>query len=149
MKKILLLLVLTLAVSFYGCSERTPISVDTFKQTMTEAGFIIHDVSDQFDPGIARSVTVALKSNDYRVEFFVLTSEANAAASFANNKSNLEPLAGGNVTTSKTMSNYSSYTLTTKEQFYGVYRVGDTMIYLRAPRDQKDAVAKLVKDLGY
>lgn len=147
MKKILILLVFAFAFLFAGCSAKTPVTLDEFKQTMQKAGYSIHDVTAQYGE-IAQSVTVARKDN-YQVEFFVLKSDEDAAASFASNKNRLEPMEGGNVKTSVTASNYSSYNLTTKDQFYGVYRVGHTMIYLRVPKEQKDAVSELVKALGY
>lgn len=147
MRKIALPLVLLLMVLVMGCSDKTPVTVDEFKQTMEKAGYTIHDASSQFKEE-AQSVTVAIKDG-YQVEFFVLKSEEGTAASFASNKNRLEPLEGGNVKTSVTTSNYNSYNLTTKDQFYGVYRVGHTMIYLRVPKEQKDAVTGLVKALGY
>lgn len=147
MKKIVLPVVLVLMVLVMGCSGKTPATLDEFKQTMEKAGYTIHDVTPQYGE-VAQSATVAIKDG-YQVEFFVLKSEEDAAASFASNKNRLEPLEGGNVKTSVTTSNYNSYNLTTKDQFYGVYRVGHTMIYLRVPKEQKDAVTGLVKALGY
>lgn len=148
MKKLFTVFAVAAVFLLAGCSGKNPATLENFKTTMEAAGYTMHDVSAQYDSGIAKSVTVALKDG-YQVEFFMLTNEENAATSFASNKNRLEALAGGNTTTSVTASNYSSYTLTTKDQFYKVSRIGDTMIYLRVPRAQKDAVSELVKSLGY
>lgn len=149
-KKFISMLSLALVASLLllGCSSKEPVTVEEFKKVMETAGYAIHDVSDKFDKNLAKAVIVA-KKDDHQVEFFELTSEENAASSFAKNKSNLEPMEGGNTKTSASSSNYSVYTLTTDKKYYLVSRVGHTMIYMGIPKEHKKAVLDLVESMGY
>lgn len=149
MNKIVGLLMLGLIIGLCGCSSKTPATLDEFTKTVKDAGYEIMDVSARNDANIAKAVIIAYKHQDHRMEFFILTSEENAVGTFARNKTRLEAMEGGNTNTSVTASNYNSYTLTTKDQFYALYRVADTMIYLRVPKDDKKAVTELIKSLGY
>ena len=147
MKKILALCALALTLVMAGCSDKTPATLDDFKGAMEKAGYHIVDAGGQFDKSIAKSVTVAVKDNG-QVEFFMLTSEDNAIASFETNKSKLEAK-NGSARSSVSAGNHAYYNLTKDGLYYSVSRVGDTMIYAEAPEAQKDEVAELMDSLGY
>ena len=147
MKKMLALCALALTLFMAGCSDKTPATLDDFKGAMEAAGYQIMDASDQFDKSVAKSVTIAVKDNG-QVEFFMLSSEDNAMASFETNKSKLEAKNGG-VSSSVSAGNHAYYNLTKDGLFYSVSRVGDTMIYVETPEAQKDAVSELMDSLGY
>ena len=147
MKRILALCAVALMLAMAGCSDKTPATLDDFKGAMEQAGYHIVDASGQFDKSIAESVTVAVKDSG-QVEFFLLTSEDNAAASFETNKSKLEAKSGG-VRSSVSAGNYAFYNLTKDGIYYSVSRVGETMIYAEAPEAQKDEVSERVDSLGY
>ena len=147
MKKILALCALALVLFMAGCSDKTPATLDDFKDALEKAGYHIVDASDQFDKGVAKSVTVAVKDNG-QVEFFMLSSEDNAIASFETNKNKLEAKNGG-ASSSASSGNHAYYNLTKDGLFYSVSRVGDTMIYVETPEAQKDAVSELMDSLGY
>ena len=147
MKRIFALGVCALMLLLAACSDKTPATLDDFKGAMEKAGYQIVDASAQFDKGIAKSVTVAVKDNG-QVEFFMLANEDNAIASFETNKSKLEAKSGG-VRSSVSAGNYAFYNLTKDGIYYSVSRVGETMIYAEAPEAQKDEVSELVDSLGY
>ena len=147
MKKILALCALALTLVMAGCSDKTPATLDDFKGAMEKAGYHIVDAGDQFDKSIAKSVTVAVKDNG-QVEFFMLTSEDNAIASFETNKSKLEAK-NGSARSSVSAGNHASYNLTKDGLYYSVSRIGETMIYVETPEAQKDEVSELVDSLGY
>lgn len=65
-----------------GCSKKEPISVDTFKSIMTDEGYQIVDATDQSEEGFVESISIALKDDEYQIEFYDLNSESKAKTTY-------------------------------------------------------------------
>ena len=50
---------------------------------------------------------------------------------------------------SSSFGNYETYTLTTGDYYMHLCRVDNTFLYVKVNKENKDAVKKLIKDLGY
>ncbi len=47
------------------------------------------------------------------------------------------------------MKNYSTYSLTTNGKYKYLSRIDNTLIYIDASDDYKDAIKDIIKELGY
>lgn len=148
MKKVIVFAVVLLCFSLVGCSSKTAVTTDGFSSAVEAAGYEYYDITDQYSPEDAVAV-IAAEKDDMHIDLFVLHTVEDAAATFATNKSNLEPLEGGAATTSTSMANYNSYTLTTSDSYYIVSRIEDTVLYAVADKGSKQEISELVKSMGH
>ena len=153
MKKIHKLVVLTvLTITLAGltaCSNRTPVSVSDFNEIMEEKGFEIVDATGQVAPESITAISIAV-NEDYQIELYEMVSDATATAVFAENKDIFEGYAeGSSLTLSKSIMNYSYYSVTNDGTYYALSKVGNTMIYVVADAEYKDEISDILKELGY
>lgn len=148
---ILTVLIGILLFTLTGCSKKTVITDADFQRILKESGYTLYDATSQFSSyGIVESASVAQSTSGYQVEFYVLKSESDAISMFNTNKSTFESYKGNSSSESSTsMSNYSTYTLTSAGYYMHLCRVDNTLLYLRVKDTYKKDVQTVVKKLGY
>ena len=151
MKKFLPILILSLLLCtvLTGCFKKTPMSAETFKDTMTDKGYQVVDVKDQYELDILESAYMAI-GDAYQIEFLEFKELKDAKYSYKMNVDTFESLKGNtNITSSKNLINASSYNTTSDGQYYAVSRVENTMVYANVSSEFKDEVKDIFKELGY
>lgn len=151
MKKILLSIIAFVSIfTLTGCGNKTAITEETFTKKAQELGFEIYDVSSQYSSyGYVKSATVA-KSGSWQLEFYELDSKDKAKSMFETNKKNFESQKGStNTSNSKTIGNYSTFTLNTNETYMHLCRIDTTFLYVKVPKENKDDAKKLIDAIGY
>ena len=132
--------------------EKTAITADTFKTTMTSKGYIVSDVTSQFAQygDYVKKAYVAQNGTDYQIEFYELSNLDNATSFFNTNKLKFEAQKGNvSSTYNASMKNYSTYSITTNGKYKFVSRVDNTAIYLDVDTQYQDSVKSVIKELGY
>ncbi len=134
-----------------GCGNKTVITNDDFIAKAQSNNYTITDVTEEYSSfGNVKSGTVAQSSNDWQVEFYVLTDESNATSMFNTNKDAFESYkSNSSAESSVSMGNYTSYSLTSGGYYMYLCRVDNTLIYARVADTYKDTVKSFIKDLGY
>lgn len=152
MKKVFLSIVCLLAViTLSGCMKKDVITTEKFKSEATELGYNIYDITDQFgDYEYVKEVTIAMKNNDYQVEFYVFESDKDAKQAFERNKEFFDSQKEGTYSDGqKNMVNYSTYRVSSNNEYMYVSRVENTLLYLHIPDTYKKEATTLIDKLGY
>ena len=148
-KASIIVLVVLLTLSVWGCSSKTPITANEFQAKMTAAGFEIIDAYDQLGGGDAEAALIAI-NDDYQIEFYVVPTEAQAITAFNQNKRNFEDAKGNSSSnTSVALANYGVYKLSTGGMYYVISRIDNTFIYIVTDAANKASVDENLKVLGY
>lgn len=151
-KKIALVLVLCISLlSLTGCKERKAIAVEEFQSKMTEKGFTVYDVREQFSSYSEVKGALVAKGDNYQIEYLSFADDEGAKSSFAQNKSTFESSKGTVTTTqvSVTTNNYEKYHLVSNGKYMSVTRVGNTIIYANVDSKYRTEVLDIIEDLGY
>jgi len=156
MKKIvsLILAVITLCSVFClaGCGEKTSITAEEFKTMMEAEGYTVVDATSQFaEYDHIVKVYLALSADQsHQIEFYETTSKETAQGMYNNNKATFEQSATGNYAQSNvSIANYGKYQLTVSGTYKVVSYINNTMIYINASSDCKDAIGAMLDKLGY
>mgnify|MGYP004662872861 CR=1 FL=1 len=142
--------VLTLFI-LTGCGNKKAATVETFEQVSKEHGNEIVDITDQYQKyeNIEKAI-ISKNTDNWNVEFYILNSNDSASSMFNLNKETFEEESeGASSQTSASFGNYETYTLTTGDYYMHLCRIDNTFLYVKVKKENKDAVKKLVKDLGY
>lgn len=152
-KKITMAVVISILTLFIltGCGNKTAASIETFEQVSKEHGNEIIDITDQFQSyENLEKVIISKNTDDWNVEFYILNSEDSASSMFNLNKETFEKEKKDiSSQSSSNFGNYETYTLTTGDYYMHLCRVDNTFLYVKVNKENKDAVKKLIKDLGY
>lgn len=152
-KKITMAVVISILTLFIltGCGNKTAASIETFEQVSKEHGNEIIDITDQFQSyENLEKVIISKNTDDWNVEFYILNSEDSASSMFNINKETFEKEKKDiSSQSSSSFGNYETYTLTTGDYYMHLCRVDNTFLYVKVNKENKDAVKKLIKDLGY
>lgn len=152
-KKITMAVVISILTLFIltGCGNKTAASIETFEQVSKEHGNEIIDITDQFQSyENLEKVIISKNTDDWNVEFYILNSEDSASSMFNLNKETFEKEKKDiSSQSSSSFGNYETYTLTTGDYYMHLCRVDNTFLYVKVNKENKDAVKKLIKDLGY
>lgn len=161
MKKVLLtvsilLIVLISAVGFMIYSivtkEKDSISAEQFRSLMEERGYLIFDVTSQYEEyGYVEKAYIATTSDKkYQIEFYVLSDDEEAIYFYNTNKIIFENSKGGvSSQTTSEISNYSKYALSSNDKYMVISRINNTAIYLNVEDEYKDIIKDLLKEIGY
>ena len=142
-------MMIIMSIGLTACSNRTPVSVSDFNEIMEEKGFEIVDATGQVAPESITAISIAV-NEDYQIELYEMVSDATATAIFAENKNIFEEYAeGSSLTLSKSIMNYSYYSVTNAGTYYALSKIGNTMIYVVADVEYKDEISEILKELGY
>lgn len=149
--KVLVLMILIILLSACG-SKKEVIDEDQFISIMTNKGFNIVNVENQFEKyGYFEEAFVALdKNGNYQIEFYELEDDNYALSFYNNNKSIFESSkADSSMYTSVDFDKNNKYTLTTETEYKVISRIEDTVIYLNVDKIYKEEIIKILKELGY
>ena len=134
-----------------GCFSKKAISTNEFRNKASNYNFEVVDVAGQYaDYGYVKEATVAKSSNNWQVEFYVLSTNDNAKNMFELNKTTFEEsINTSSKHSSASIGNYSTYSLTTENNFMYICRIDNTLIYLNIPKGYEKQAQTFIKDLGY
>ena len=156
MRKIKLVLLALGVLLLTACGGKsTAITSKEFMNTMTDEGFNLVDVKEQFNTyEEIKEAYVALSENEeYQIEFYVLDSGESAVRLYNYNKELFEQSKENSSTmsayTSVDLSNKNKYTLSVDGKIKLLSRIDNTMIYLNVESQYKDKVKTILKKLGY
>ena len=152
-KKILLGIICILSLFLLtGCVKKTSLTTKQFKKVAEEHNLKTTDILNQYEEynNIIKDATLAIKDDEWQIEFYIITNATEAKEMFKNNVNQLESLAKS--TTMKTkvnMLNYNTFSQTTMDKYSYVSRVENTLLYLDVKIEKKDEVMAIVDALGY
>ena len=149
---IVVILVGIILVVFYTLNkEKTPISADTFSTTMQSNGYIVIDSTIQFAQyGNLMSKSYIAQKVGFQIEFYELSSEENAISMYDTNKTIFESQkSNASASSTVSMKNYSTYSLSTNGKYKYLSRIDNTLIYVDVDNTYKDIVKEIVKEIGY
>ena len=159
MKKVLtivvivaIILVVVFFVAFNSLNkEKTSISANAFNSTMKEKGYVMTDTTNQFAQyGSYMTKSYAAQKTGYQIEFYELSSEENAIGMYKTNKSKFESQKSNSSTSSTaSMKNYSTFSLTTNGKYKYLSRINNTLVYVDVDENYKDTVKDIMKEIGY
>ena len=154
-RKILLLIGIALTSLFIvtGCGNKKSITAEEFESKLKEKNFIINDVkTTQFSdvPEISKGLVAIDETYNYQIEFYEFTSEENAISFYERNKLIFENAKGSSSAyTNVDLNNYQKYTLITDGKYKVLTRINNTLIFINANEEYKDAIKKILKELNY
>lgn len=149
-KKIILLSTfLFVAIFLTGCGNKKAITTRDFKNITEQSGFSTIDTKDQFEENSIIEATLAYNL-DYKIEFYVLNSDASAKGMFEHNKGIFESRKSGvSKYTSTNIGNSSTYMLQSGGYYMYLSRIDNTLLYVNVLDKYKDTIREVIKDLGY
>jgi hypothetical protein len=141
------LLAVLVFVAGCGASRKDPISESEFISIVEQAGYTVHDITEQFaeSPSISRYI-VAIKGS-YQIELIIAAGNSDAENIF-NQQKTIDEQSGG-TTTSSVAGNKGRYTITTSSSYRFGSRIGNTFVYANEDVQYKEAIQEIVKALGY
>lgn len=154
LKKVLTVMVLFISVFILtGCGKKEPITYGTFHSKLSDKGFRVVDVGEQFEnySSIKKAYVAQSKDATYQIEYYELVDNDAAQAFFDNNK-NIFLESIGNVSKSKldiTKKEYARFHVTSKGYYFFLSRNKNTVIYARVTESHKSDVVSITKELGY
>ena len=148
----IVLVIAAISTLFAGCTPRTSIKAEDFKDKMAANGYLMTDATSQFSNyEFVQKVWIASDASyRYQIEFYQLENEDYAKEAFAVNKQNFEGVTG-TVTgsTNISMGNYAKFTQIADGRYMVVTRIDNTMIYIDAEITYKAEIEEIMKDLDY
>ena len=140
-----------LIILLSACSlKRDSIDEDQFISIMTNEGFNVVNIKEQYiEYGYFEEVYVA-KNNNYQIDFYELEDDSYAKKLYNNNKQNMElEKSGSYIDSNVELINFNKYTLDNQGTYTVVSRIDDTIIYLGVSNEYKSEVNDILKKLGY
>ena len=132
--------------------EKTSITASDFYSTMDQKGYILKDAKSQFaDYDYVKQVYIAVDSDyTHKLEFYELEDDSYAVNFYKNNKAIFEE-SKGNISAENSIEgkNYAKYTLSSNGQYMVVSRINNTVVFVKVEDTYKDAVKKILEELGY
>lgn len=134
-----------LAFSLTGCGTTRESMTDMkFQNAAEKAGYEVMDSTEQFAAyDHIESASIAIKDNDYQVEFYTTSNSASAASMFQTSRASFETTKGSKtIERGKSGENYQSYSLLTNRQYMYVCQIDNTLVYVdgQLPRPMADAI---------
>lgn len=115
-----------------------------FQNAAEKAGYEVMDSTEQFAAyDHIESASIAIKDNDYQVEFYTTSNSASAASMFQTSRASFETTKGSKtIERGKSGENYQSYSLLTNRQYMYVCQIDNTLVYVdgQLPRPMADAI---------
>ena len=132
--------------------DKTPLTAEEFKNTMTAKGYGVVDAASQFSGySYIKKAYIAINTErTYQIEFYELENDEYATSFYNNNKAQIEKNKSSNaVQTNNSVKNHSKYTLSSNGKYGVVSRIGNTVIYLQVADTYKDTVKDILKSIDY
>lgn len=150
--RIRLAAVCLLAFSLTGCGTTRESMTDMeFQNAAEKAGYEVMDSTEQFAAyDHIESASIAIKDNDYQVEFYTTSNSASAASMFQTNRESFETTKGSKIKEGKKSGkNYQSYSLLTNGQYMHVCQIDNTLVYVDVEEEHMGDVQEFLQDIGY
>ena len=132
--------------------EKTAITPDEFMSIMQKNGYSVLDETNTYKnyDYIEKLYRAATNDHDYEIDFYLLSNESYANQIYKNNKNFFKDSKGNNSTeTNEDSEIRSKYTLLTKENYYVVSKIDNTVICLNVKSSFKNDVDNILDKLGY
>ena len=153
MKKINILVLLILSLFLSACAttiERECIDDEEFSRIMTNEGFIVVNVKDQFAQYNYIEEAYVATNNNYKIEFYELEEDNYAIDFYETNKKIFEETKSNtSFYLNEDYPESNKYTLTTEKEYKVISRIEDTVVYLNMDKKYKDEANNILKKLGY
>lgn len=152
-KKILITIICVLSLFIItGCGNKEVMTTEEFNKICEDNDLIITDAKDQFeDVTYLKEASIASSLSGWQIEFFTFENEEYAKDMYEKNKKDFEENKDGDVALEKStnLKNYSTYILSTSDNYMYISRVDNTVIYLKVSDSNKKDVQKILKKLNY
>ena len=151
MKKLLNVCAVVLAavavLSFAGCSARTPVTADDFKQKAEAAGFTVTESSAP-NADVDKYLNAVKSESGTEMMFVAFKTDASASETYTKIKTNISE---GTTAAAKNVdsSSYNKYTLVNGEIHHSVVRMGPTLIYAKTTSAYQNQVDDFFKSIKY
>lgn len=149
-KKILAITLLLITLLLTGCGDvKASLQDDEFKITMEERDFTVSDKTKKVQEDnktVELAYTATKKDKSYKVKYYSFKSEQAAQAFYAKEK---QAFGGIGATTDLDISNFQKYTQTYNDKYGVVSRISNTVVYVKANKEYKEEIKKLLLDIGY
>lgn len=149
---LLSLLFIVCIFSLTGCKNKTSLKSNEFKSRMEAKNFIVYDATNQMQSNnyIDKIYVAVQKDSNYQIEYYELKNEDNAISFYNNNKKLFQSSKGSkSEEKSKSVNNYSKYTLETNDSYKVISRIDNTAIYINADIKYKKDIESVLKGIGY
>lgn len=141
-----------LAFSLTGCGTTRESMTDMeFQNAAEKAGYEVMDSTEQFAAyDHIESASIAIKDNDYQVEFYTTSNSASATSMFQTNRESFETTKGSKTKEGKKSGkNYQSYSLLTNGEYMHVCQIDNTLVYVDVEEEHMGDVQEFLQDIGY
>ena len=152
MKKVFLIIISVLCIfCLTGCGKKK-VSVEEFLSVTGKYGYIPSDVTSEAqkgNPKIVQSISL-VSNNGIEIQFHVLEDMNSTLNKYTVTQRNVESYRiEGYLFSTDATTNYESYALNTKDNYYYVSRVDETLLYIKGNYKDKDEIVKFIEEIGY
>lgn len=152
MKRFLLFFICTVCIfCLTGCGKKK-ISVEELLNVTGKYGYIPSDVTvdaQNRNSKIVKSIYLT-NNDDIEIKFSILQDMNSALNQFTITQRDVETYKeDGYLYSTEATTNYESYALNTKENYYYISRVDETYLYIKCNYKKKDEIIKFVEEIGY
>ena len=117
---------------------------------MTNEGFVVVNVKDQFAQYNYIEDAYVATNNNYQIEFYELEEDNYAVDFYETNKKVFEETKSTtSIYINEDLPESNKYTLTTDKEYKVISRIEDTVVYLNIDKKYKDEANNILKKLGY
>lgn len=150
-KKYLLLIICLLTLfTLTGCSKKKVITTNEFKTIAQNYGYSIETPSQNNDYDNINETIIASKPSGIQVKYYVLNSTNDAKNMFTDNKKYFKTFRGNTtIESSINIFNYSSYSITSNNNYMYICRIENTLLYVKVEETFKSEVKDFIKALNY
>lgn len=150
-KPFIFIFLIILLFSTTACATKKVITTNKFINIAKKEKLTIYDATDQYKTNkYIKKCLVSINLRGWRVEFYELNNVDNAENMFNLNKKKFEKEKTKNSTEiSSNWRNYSTYSLTTSQNYYYLCRVENTLIYVDVDAIHKKQVINFINKIGY
>jgi len=144
-----LFLILSMVFVLTSCSlTKNPVKSQDFSSKLTNLGFTIIDVSEQYEGNITKSLIATDPTENYQIEFYEFTTHEITKGVFANNEDAFDHFGSG---TSASASGVNwAYRAKSDGKSYGhISYIGTTFVWVIAPDEYRQPIRDAMKELGY
>lgn len=144
------MVVLLSAVSCGLFEKKEPISAEDFTVAMENEGYTVEDVTaDMKDQPKVVKCLIALSDN-YQIEYYETSDETKARSIYSANKEQFESDydKSGSSRGEVNFNNQAKLTMTTRDMYYFLSQIDNTIIYLKIDKEYKDEVNQILESIG-
>ena len=123
-----------------------------FVTSMQSKGYIAQDAKSQFEEYeyIKQAYIASTRDYSYQIEFYQFSDENYAVMFYNTNKSIFEAEKNSEAVEKKIKGkNYLKYTLNSNGKYMLLSQIDNTVIYVEEDDENKGAINKIIKELGY